>query len=111
MISTSIDKHPERNVIRVELRQNCVLGEMTDAVRRSIISGGSSLDIRKNAIASGMITLRRAGLMNAMRAVTTLDEIMRHTVGEDAEPTEIKKTDAEVEAEAAAKPAVAAAAE
>jgi CRP/FNR family transcriptional regulator, dissimilatory nitrate respiration regulator len=33
MISTSIDNHPERNVIRVELRQNHVLREMTEAER------------------------------------------------------------------------------
>jgi hypothetical protein len=31
----------------------------------------------------GMITLRRAGLMNAMRGVTSLEEVMRHTVGEE----------------------------
>jgi CRP-like cAMP-binding protein len=33
MISTPIEKHPERNVIRLELRQNSVLKEMTDGER------------------------------------------------------------------------------
>lgn len=33
MISISIDNHPERNVIRAELRRNCVLQEMTDDER------------------------------------------------------------------------------
>jgi CRP-like cAMP-binding protein len=33
MISTPIEKHPERNVIRLELRQNTVLKEMTDSER------------------------------------------------------------------------------
>ena len=33
MITTSIDKHPECKVIRLELRQNVVLKEMTDAER------------------------------------------------------------------------------
>ena len=33
MISTPIEKHPERNVIRLELRQNTVLKEMTDGER------------------------------------------------------------------------------
>ena len=33
MIATSIEKHSERNVIRLELRQNIVLKEMTDAER------------------------------------------------------------------------------
>ncbi|MDP3085912.1 MAG: Crp/Fnr family transcriptional regulator [Rubrivivax sp.] len=36
MISTSIDTHPERNVIRVELRENAVLKEMTDAERSEL---------------------------------------------------------------------------
>ena len=36
MISTSIDNHPERNVIRVELRQNVVLREMTDDERSEL---------------------------------------------------------------------------
>lgn len=33
MISTPIEKHPERNVIRLELRHNTVLKEMTDGER------------------------------------------------------------------------------
>jgi CRP/FNR family transcriptional regulator, dissimilatory nitrate respiration regulator len=33
MITTLIEKHPERNVIRLELRQNVVLKEMTDGER------------------------------------------------------------------------------
>jgi CRP-like cAMP-binding protein len=36
MISTSIDNHPERNVIRVELRHNVVLKEMTEAERSEV---------------------------------------------------------------------------
>nr|MBA3847715.1 hypothetical protein [Planctomycetota bacterium] len=59
--------------------------EMNDALRKMIISGGNSIEIRKTAVATGMITLRRAGLMNAMRGITTVDEVMRHTVGEEVE--------------------------
>ena len=33
MITTPLEMHPERNVIRLELRQNIVLKEMTDAER------------------------------------------------------------------------------
>ena len=36
MISTSIDNHPERNVIRVQLTQNVVLKEMTGAERAEL---------------------------------------------------------------------------
>jgi type IV pilus assembly protein PilB len=59
--------------------------EMTDHLRKAIIGGASTIELRKAAIESGMLTLRRAGLMNAMRGVTSLEEVMRHTVGEDVE--------------------------
>ena len=36
MIATSLDQHPERNVIRLELRQNVVLREMTDSERSAL---------------------------------------------------------------------------
>jgi len=36
MISTAIDNHPERNVIRVQLRQNVVLKEMTEDERKEL---------------------------------------------------------------------------
>ena len=36
MISTPIDTHPQRNVIRVELRQNLLLREMTDDERSDL---------------------------------------------------------------------------
>ncbi len=36
MITTSIEKHPERNVIRLGLRQNTVLMEMTDSERNEL---------------------------------------------------------------------------
>jgi type IV pilus assembly protein PilB len=57
--------------------------EMNDVLRKVIISGASTIDLRKAAIKTGMITLRRAGLLNAMRGVTSVEEVMRHTVGED----------------------------
>ena len=57
--------------------------EMNNDLRRIIIGGGSDIDIRKVAIETGMISLRRAGLLKAMRGVTTVDEILRNTVGEE----------------------------
>ena len=47
MITTSIEKHPERNVIRVELRQNVVLREMTEDERRELESHLVILDCAK----------------------------------------------------------------
>jgi type IV pilus assembly protein PilB len=80
--------------------------QMTDSLRKIIIAGGSAIRIREVAIENGMLTLRRAGLMNAMRGVTSLEEVMRHTVGEDIgkEEMQIVKGPGE-EAEAGAEPA------
>ena len=36
MIATPLEQHPERNVIRLELRQNIVLREMTDSKRSEL---------------------------------------------------------------------------
>jgi type IV pilus assembly protein PilB len=59
--------------------------EMNDDIRKIINSGGSAIAIRKRAMEIGMVTLRRAGLMNAMRGVTTVEEVMRHTRGEEVD--------------------------
>jgi type IV pilus assembly protein PilB len=62
--------------------------EMSDQLRKVIIGGASTIELRKAAMDLGMITLRRAGLMNALRGVTSVEEVMRHTVGEDVTPDE-----------------------
>lgn len=57
--------------------------EMNDALRRIIVAGGGDIEIRKVAVETGMITLRRAGLLNVMRGGSTVDEILRNTVGDE----------------------------
>ncbi len=57
--------------------------EMNDKLRKIIISGGSDIEIRKVAIETGMISLRRASLLNAMRGITTVEEVLRQTVGDE----------------------------
>ncbi|MFM2090776.1 MAG: hypothetical protein RLZZ127_1265, partial [Planctomycetota bacterium] len=57
--------------------------EMNDKLRKIIIAGGSDIEIRKVAIETGMISLRRAALLNAMRGVTTVEEVLRQTVGDE----------------------------
>jgi len=47
MISTSIDHHPERNVIRVQLRQNVVLKEMTEDKRSELDEQLAIVDCNK----------------------------------------------------------------
>ncbi|MBN2405004.1 MAG: Flp pilus assembly complex ATPase component TadA [Coriobacteriia bacterium] len=52
---------------------------MTDAVKRLILKEASSLEIKDQALKDGMITLRRCGLLNALRGKTSLEEVMNIT--------------------------------
>jgi len=53
---------------------------MTEAVKRIIIDGGSVLDIKYKALEEGMITLRRCGMLNAIRGKTSLEEVVQVTM-------------------------------
>jgi type IV pilus assembly protein PilB len=53
---------------------------MTDVIRRIIIERGSVMDIKKEAITEGMVTLRRCGLLNAIRGKTSLEEVIQVTM-------------------------------
>lgn len=68
---------------------------ITDEVKRMVIDGRSSIEVRAKAIEQGMITLRRAALLNAMRGNTSIEEVLRVTLGEQvaAKPDAIKSAD------------------
>jgi type IV pilus assembly protein PilB len=53
---------------------------MTEAVKRCIIDGGSAIDIKKIALDAGMITLRKCGILNVMRGITGIEEILNVTM-------------------------------
>jgi type IV pilus assembly protein PilB len=63
---------------------------VTDDIRRMIIDGASVLDIKRKAIENGMITVRRAGLLNVMRGITSLEEVLNVSL---ADFQEYKKAD------------------
>jgi len=42
--------------------------------------GASALEIKKKALETGMITLRRSGLIKCALGLTTLEEVVRETV-------------------------------
>ena len=53
-------------------------------VKRLIIERRSAMEMKKFCIdKKGMLTLRRTGLLNAMRGRTTLEEIVRMTMADD----------------------------
>jgi len=53
---------------------------MTDLVKKVIVDGGSALDVRDMALQEGMLTMRKCGIRNILRGVTSLDEIFRVTI-------------------------------
>ncbi|MCC7009341.1 MAG: type IV-A pilus assembly ATPase PilB [Acidobacteria bacterium] len=54
--------------------------EVTDALRELIVGNASATDLRKLAMAEGMVTLRQSGLQKVREGVTTLDEVVRETM-------------------------------
>ena len=55
---------------------------MNDEIRRAVVEGASALEIRDIALKNGMVTLRRAGVLNALRGKTSLEEVLRVTQGD-----------------------------
>ena len=53
-------------------------------IKKLIIERRSAMEMKNFAMKNkGMLTLRRCGLLNAMRGRTTLEEIMRMTMNDD----------------------------
>jgi type IV pilus assembly protein PilB len=53
---------------------------MTDELREHVLSGATSIDLKRAAAQCGMKTLRQSGLTKVAEGVTTLEEIMRVTM-------------------------------
>jgi type IV pilus assembly protein PilB len=51
-------------------------------IKRMIVEGQSSQDLKKEAMAQGMVSLRRAGLCNVLRGKTSLEEVLRTTMSD-----------------------------
>ncbi|HUX07379.1 MAG TPA: type IV-A pilus assembly ATPase PilB [Acidobacteriota bacterium] len=56
------------------------LMEVNQSIRDLVLSGGTSDDLRRQAKADGMITLRRSGLEKIKAGVSTLEEVLRETM-------------------------------
>jgi len=56
--------------------------KISPEIKRLIIEGASKADLKSRAIDEGMLTLRRVGMLNAARGVTTIEEILRVTLGD-----------------------------
>jgi type IV pilus assembly protein PilB len=51
-------------------------------IRRLVMNNASEAEIKKSAKSSGMITLREDGISKAQQGLTTLEEVVRVTVGD-----------------------------
>ncbi len=54
--------------------------DITDDMRELILSGATSVELRRKAIEEGMVTLRQSGLQKIREGLTTIDEVVRETV-------------------------------
>jgi len=51
-------------------------------IKRMVVEGQSSHELKKAALSQGMVSLRRAGLCNVLRGKTSLEEVLRTTVSD-----------------------------
>ncbi len=58
---------------------------MSDKIKRLVLERAGDVDIKRQSIGEGMITLRRSGLLHAMRGRTSIDEVLRMTADDDLE--------------------------
>ena len=54
--------------------------EINDELRELILVGASALELKKKALETGMITLRRSGLVKVAAGQTTMEEVIRESV-------------------------------
>jgi type IV pilus assembly protein PilB len=52
---------------------------MTAELRRMILQGASTADLKDTAVRGGMLTLRMDGLSKVRKGITTLDEVIKET--------------------------------
>jgi len=54
--------------------------EVTDAIRDLVLAGAPVVELRRAAVAHGMVTLRQSGLRKVKDGVTSLEEVARETL-------------------------------
>jgi type IV pilus assembly protein PilB len=55
---------------------------MTDQLRELILSGASAIELKRQAIADGMKSLRQSGIEKVADGVTSIEEVMRVTMND-----------------------------
>jgi type IV pilus assembly protein PilB len=55
---------------------------VTDELRELVLAGGSASELKQQAIADGMVTLRQSGITKISAGETTVEEVMRVTMAD-----------------------------
>ena len=54
--------------------------QFSDEIREMVLSGATSIELKRKAIEEGMVSLRSSGLQKIRAGITTLEEVLRETV-------------------------------
>jgi type IV pilus assembly protein PilB len=54
--------------------------EMSDQLREMVLMGANAVELKRQALEEGMLTLRRSGLVKISKGITTVEEVVRETV-------------------------------
>ena len=54
--------------------------EVSEAIRQRVMTGATAIEIKRQALAEGMVTLRASGLEKVRQGTTSLEEVLRETV-------------------------------
>jgi type IV pilus assembly protein PilB len=54
--------------------------DVSEEIRELILSGASSVEIKRKGLEEGMVSLRRSGLQKIKDGLTTIEEVLRETV-------------------------------
>jgi type IV pilus assembly protein PilB len=54
--------------------------EISEEIRELILSGASSIEIKRKGLEEGMVSLRRSGLQKIKDGMTSIEEVVRETV-------------------------------
>ena len=57
--------------------------EINEELKEFILSGASALEIKREAIRQGMMTLRQSALEKLKQGITTIEEVVRNTAADD----------------------------
>lgn len=52
---------------------------LNDEIKKCIIKGGSSIELKQAAIRSGMVTLRQSGIIKILKGISPISEVIRVT--------------------------------